>query len=184
MKLKKKQAMKGVYAVLLTLFLIHSGFFSALVDASHTEQQKTETEVQALQQLGHISKTASVEEQQHAAWQYKEALENRISGRQNIPTLPQIGFRGLIAWCKNTFLYLLPWLIVFLLIKSFERYHETLRFARPLNFLETFKFFSVAELVPAVANKGSPLDGFVMEIDHVPDTLTVCTLTNRNYQLK
>lgn len=172
MKLEKKQLIRYAKILLAILFLINSGFFSALVDASHTEQQKTIAEIETLSRLEQTLKTASVEEQQQAARNYKEALENRISGRDKIPTLPQIGINGLWDWCKKVFLYLLPWLIVLTIVKSYEKCREPLQFARPLNLVEMYKLFSTVQRAPLLANKGSPLEGFVMELEHIPDTLT------------
>ena len=167
MKLTKNRVISIVYTLLLIAFLIHSGFFSALVNSSHNEQKKTSTEIKALSELESISQDASFEVKQQAALRYKAALEERISGQSQFPTLAQVGFSGFLKWCK----FGLPWLIALVFVRFFGRNYHKIKLRKPLICA------SFTAICPSVTNiylnlyQPKCLDGFKMEIDHIPDYL-------------
>jgi|GEM_PF-6689729 len=171
MKLKKNLVISVIYTLLLSAFLIHSGFFSALVNSSHTEQNKTSTEIKALTELQNMPRDASLEVQRDAALKYKEALQERVSGSSKIPTLAQIGLSGFLKLCKVAVLYLLPWLIALTLVRFFGKNYCKIKLTRPLIFTSFTSFCPSAIAIYLNLYQVKCSDGFIMEIDHIPDWL-------------
>lgn len=170
MKLKKNWVISVMHTLLLSAFLIHSGFFSALVNSSHNEQ-KTNAEVKALVELENVSRDASFEAKQNAALKYKEALQERMSGSSKIPTLAQIGLSGFLKLCKVAVLYLLPWLIALTLVRFFGKNYCKIKLSKPLIFTSFTSFCPSAIAIYLNLYQAKCSDGFIMEIDHIPDWL-------------